>query len=171
MCFQAKEPKLVPQNVIEAVMLRLALVDNITEKDMHLITDSKIRHTLKPLGFRRYYDNIPQIKERITGQKPPQMTPAQEDRVRHRFLAAQAPFERHCPPNRKNFLSYPYTIYKICEIEGWMVFLPCFRLPKGKDKRRAADQVWAKVCQDLDGKDPTMLWPYIDTPPPPPSVR
>lgn len=171
MCFQAKEPKLVPQNVIEAVMLRFALVDNITAKDMHLITDTKIRHTLKPLGFRRYYDNIPQIKERITGQKPPQMTPAQEDRVRHRFLAAQAPFERHCPPNRKNFLSYPYTIYKICEIEGWVIFMPCFRLPKGKDKRRAADHVWAKVCQDLDGKDPTMPWPYIDTPPPPPSVR
>ncbi len=93
MCFQAKEPKLVPQNVIDAVMDRFAMVDNITEKDMHLITDTKIRHTLKPLGFRRYYDNIPQIKERMTGKKPPQMTPAQEDRVRHRFLAAQAPFE------------------------------------------------------------------------------
>ncbi len=168
MCFQAKEPKLVPKSVITLVMERLFIEGYV---EIAQITHMRLRTTLKSLGFRRYYDNIPQIHERITSIKPPQMTPAQEDRVRHRFLAAQAPFERHCPAARKNFLSYPYTIYKICEIEGWTELLPCFRLPKGRDKRRQADCVWYKVCNDLDGKDPTMPWTYKETPPPPPNIR
>lgn len=34
------------------------------------------------------------------------------------FAEIQEPFERNCPPNRKNFLSYGYTLYKFCELLG-----------------------------------------------------
>jgi hypothetical protein len=94
------------------------------------------------------------------------MTSAQEERMRMRFCAIQGPFRKHCPPGRKNFFSYPYVVYKFVDIEGWLEFLPCFRLHKGADKRRFLDKIWRKICEELDGQDPTMPWPYRDTPTP-----
>jgi hypothetical protein len=34
------------------------------------------------------------------------------------FAEIQTPFAKHCPANRKNFLSYGYTLYKFCELLG-----------------------------------------------------
>ena len=41
-------------------------------------------------------------------------------------LTPLQPFERHCPPDRKNFLSYSYVLFKMCEILALDEFLPQF---------------------------------------------
>ncbi len=163
MLFQAKESTVIPQEVLIKTMERLS---ELGYMDRTKITRWKTRDALRDLGLRKYYENEAQITFLITGIRPPQMSSAQEERMRMRFCAIQGPFRKHCPPDRKNFFSYPYVLYKFSDIEGWSEFLICFRLHKGGDKRRYLDKLWKKICEELDGQDPTMPWPYRDTPPP-----
>jgi hypothetical protein len=167
---QAKESQTVPQEVLDKVMAKLA-EERITVPEVRSVSNDKIRKVLKSMRLRKYYDNVPQIRYLVTGIPPPQMTPYQEERCRLRFLVIQQPFNKHRPKDRKNFLSYPFVLYKICEIEGWKQFLPCFRLPKGDDKRKQQDDIWEKICNEVDGQDPTMRWPFYPTPAPSDSYR
>lgn len=48
----------------------------------------------------------------------PKLPAALEARLKQMFAEIQAPFAKHCPPNRKNFLSYGFTLYKMCELLG-----------------------------------------------------
>jgi hypothetical protein len=72
------------------------------------------------------------------------------------FNQVQAPFERHCPADRKNFLSYSYVLYKFCELLSEDEYLPCFPLLKSKEKLYKQDQIWKNICSDLK-------WEYIPT--------
>lgn len=162
--FQAKEGTLIPPSITEDVMMRLFQSGQFT--DPRSITLLDVREALRSIGHRRYYENEAQITYLITGKPPPCFTSYQEGRIRARFFAIQGPFRQHRPPDRKNFFSYHYLMFKFCEIEGWDEFLPLFRLHKGPEKRRFLDKIWKKICEDLDGKDPTMPWCYKDTPMP-----
>lgn len=145
--FQAKESTEVPQPIVDAVMEELY---KKRFRDPKKITQKKVRETMKELKLRKYYDHAPQITARITGILPPRMTPFQAEQVKLMFSAIQGPFNIHCPPERTNFLSYGYCLYKFCELLGYDEFLPCFPLLKGKDKLTAMDRIWKKICEELD---------------------
>lgn len=146
--FQAKESSEVPESIIEAVMEELYV--KTKARDASQITQKKVRETLKDLKLRKYYDHTPQITTRITGVLPPRMTPFQAEQVKLMFSAIQGPFTIHCPPERTNFLSYGYCLFKFCELMGYDEFLPCFTLLKGQDKLVAMDRIWKKICNELD---------------------
>jgi hypothetical protein len=152
--FQAKESTEVPPEVLSQVMDYLYNVKKL--KDVHKIAQKKVREVLKELKLRKYYDHCAQITARITGQLPPRMTPFQAEQVKLMFSAIQGPFNIHCPPERTNFLSYSYCLYKFCQLLGYDEFLPCFPLLKGKDKLAAMDRIWKKICMELD-------WQFIPT--------
>jgi hypothetical protein len=146
--FQAKESSEVPPAVITAVMEELFTKANV--RDPRSITQKLVRETLKTLKLRKFYDHTPQITARITGVLPPRMTPFQAEQVKLMFSCIQGPFNMHCPPERTNFLSYGYCLFKFCELLGYAEFLPCFTLLKGADKLACMDKIWAKICSDLD---------------------
>lgn len=79
----------------------------------------------------------------------PKLTAALEDRLKAMFAEIQEPFKRNCPPQRKNFLSYGYTLYKMCELLGEDELLRYFPLLKSNEKLYAQDQIWKKICRDL----------------------
>jgi hypothetical protein len=164
MLFQAKEMTIVPKEVIQNVIQHLYTKCGC--RQVSDVTRDNTRAALRALGCRKYYENEAQILFLITGIQPPQMSSEQEERCRLRFYAIQGPFRKHCPPDRKNFFSYPYVLYKFCEMDGLYEFLPCFRLHKGREKREFLDSIWKKICNDLHGVDYTMPWIYYDTPPP-----
>jgi DNA-directed RNA polymerase subunit RPC12/RpoP len=145
--FQAKESTEVPAAVVTMVMEEL-YTRKITQT--HDITQKIVREILKFLKLRKYYDHSPQITARITGILPPRMTPFQAEQVKLMFSAIQGPFNIHCPPERTNFLSYGYCLFKFCELLGYTDFLPCFTLLKGKDKLACMDRMWKKICDELD---------------------
>lgn len=153
-CFQAKESSEVPRPILQQVMDELFTRRKI--RKVELITQKLIREVLKDLHLRRYYDNAPQITARITGRLPPRMSPFQCEQVKLMFSAIQGPFNIHCPPERTNFLSYGYCLYKFCELLGYDEFLGCFTLLKGKDKLAAMDRIWKKICEELD-------WQFISS--------
>jgi hypothetical protein len=66
------------------------------------------------------------------------------------FIAVQPAFEKHCPKDRKNFLSYSYCLYKFFELLGYEQFLETFTLLKGRDKLARQDEIFQKICEELD---------------------
>lgn len=154
MCqFQAKESTNVPIEIVESIQLELKK-QKITHKSD--ITHTKVREILKKLGYNKYYEHTPYITTMVNGIKPPTMQQALEDRLRLMFYQIQSPFDKFCPKDRINFLSYSYVLYKFCELLGEDEYLPCFPILKSKEKLYKHDQIWKKITQEL-------RWQYIPT--------
>lgn len=54
----------------------------------------------------------------LNGVPAPRLSHELEEKLKAMFAEIQEPFEKNCPANRKNFLSYGYTLYKFCELLG-----------------------------------------------------
>lgn len=117
-------------------------------------THAEIRLALKRLKLRKIYEHTPQVRAKITGILPPQMSPEFEERCRLMFIAIQVPFEKHRPAHRKNFLSYSFVLAKVLELQGCDDYQEMLSLLKGKDKLDKQLQIWELICNDLD-------WEYI----------
>lgn len=150
---QGKETVIVPREVIQRVCksLRDDGVVNIDE-----ITVVMVNKTLKKLKLKDTYDHVVQIWSRICG-KDNTYSPELEERLKQMFRCVQAPFDRHCPPERKNFLSYGYCFYKFCQLLGQDHLLTHFNLLKGADKLQKQDDIFKKICEDLN-------WQFISSP-------
>ena len=145
---QAKENTEVSANVIDDVMRHLFHTMGIISDDQ--ITQATVRLALKQLGLRKQYDHTMQIFVSITGKQPPRFSAFQEEQLRIMFEAIQGPFHKHCPPDRKNFLSYSYCLYKFCELTGYDHFMQYFMLLKGAEKLRKQDAIFEKICEEMD---------------------
>lgn len=84
----------------------------------------------------RSYEHTNAICNVLNGVPAPKLTTALEEKLKAMFAEIQEPFERNCPPQRKNFLSYGYTLYKMCELLGEDELLRCVaRVPREKTDR------------------------------------
>lgn len=150
--FQAKEVTNIPQEVFD--LLRKEFKKQKASKSD--ITQTRVREFLKKLKLNKYYEHAPYIASTLNGVTPPRMTQALEDKLRIMFHHIQKPFEKHCPGDRKNFLSYSYILYKFCELLSEDDFLVCFPLLKSKEKLYKQDQIWKKITEELK-------WEFIPT--------
>ena len=151
--FQAKESTSVPDDVLNQLRAEFR---KQKIKDLSEITHEKVKALLKKLDKSKYYEHVPYIATILSGITPPTMPQALEDKLRLMFHKIQAPFEKVKPPNRKNFLSYSFTLYKLCELLGEDEYLPCFPLLKSREKLYIQDQIWKKICDELQ-------WQFIAT--------
>tara|TARA_B100001057_G_C22719225_1_gene899019 strand:+ start:1 stop:1119 length:1119 start_codon:yes stop_codon:yes gene_type:complete len=149
--FQAKETTQIPPKVIEDIKLQVKK-ERITIKD---ITNAKAKDILKKLGYNKYYEHIPFIKDKL-GIRPPIMQPQLEDKLCSLFMDIQRPYSKHCPQSRVNFLNYYYVLYKMCQLLGETKYLPYFPMLKDKVKRIEQDEIWKKICNELN-------WEFIPT--------
>jgi hypothetical protein len=144
--FQAKESTEIPQEIFDGILMELKK-ERIT--NMASLKLSKLREILRKLKYNKYYEHIPHILNRLNGQTAPVMSRDNEEKLRHMFKEIQPSFQRHCPSDRSNFLSYSYVLYKFCELLELDEFLPCFPLLKNRDKLYAQDKIWEKICAYL----------------------
>jgi hypothetical protein len=149
--FQAKETTQIPPEVIENIKLQIKKERISLSK----FTNSKAKDILKKLGYNKFYEHIPFIKDKL-GIKPPTMTPNLEELLCNLFMEIQGPYAKFCPDDRVNFLNYYYTIYKLCELIGQKQFLPYFPLLKDREKQIEQDEIWKKICLELN-------WEFIPT--------
>jgi len=149
--FQGKETTQIPQDVIENIKLQIKK----ERIELSQITNTKTKEILKKLGYNKYYEHIPFIKDKL-GIKPPIMSPELEETLCNLFVELQAPYSKFCPDDRVNFLNYYYTAYKLCELLGEEKYLPFFPMLKDKEKRIEQDVIWKKICEELD-------WEFIHT--------
>jgi len=150
---QCKENIVIPQTVMDLILLELKK-DRIT--DPSKITRVVVKAILKKTKLSKYYEHVPLIMSKLKGEPPLRFEPEMEEQLLVMFKEIQAPFEKHKPPGRRNCLSYPYILYKFCELLERDEFLPCFPLLKSREKLYKTDQVWKKICQELD-------WEFIPT--------
>ena len=149
--FQAKETTQIPDEVLENIKnqirkerIELSAFNNKNAKDI-----------LKKLGYNKFYEHIPFIKDKL-GIRPPVMTPVLEDTLCNLFVEIQSPYAKYCPDDRVNFLNYYYTVYKLCELLDQTQFLPYFPMLKDREKRIEQDEIWKKICEELN-------WEFIPT--------
>jgi hypothetical protein len=145
--FQAKENTDIPADVIEAVVAELRK-ERIS--DPKRVKKEKIREILQKLKLSKMYDHVQQIKNRIQQQMTHlTLSKEMEEKLQHMFKEIQPAFIKYCPKGRSNFLSYPYVLYKLCQLLEMDEFLPCFQLLKSREKLYQQDQVWQKICEEL----------------------
>ena len=137
--FQAKETTQIPIEVLDSIKSQIKK-ERITIKDL---TNKKAKDILKKLGYNKYYEHIPFIKDKL-GIKPPIMSSELENKLCSLFMDIQRPYAQHCPDDRVNFLNYYYVLYKICELLGETIFLPFFPMLKDPVKRIEQDEIWKK---------------------------
>lgn len=100
-------------------------------------------------------ENAVQLYSRLSGRAPRRMTAFMKDQMRIMFNTQEEPYHRHCG-DRMNNLSFPYTLYKYCELLGYWEMLESLPLLRGPSNLSKHDSILSKVCQDLD-------WQYIPT--------
>jgi hypothetical protein len=144
---QGKESTDIPDEIFERILTEIKK-EKIT--DLKKITYLKMRDILKRLRINKYYEHINYIINRINGIPTPQFSPELEDKLCNMFRSIQAPFLKHCPKDRKNFLSYSYVLYKFFQILGLNEYLKYFPLLKSREKLYVQDQIWKKICVDLN---------------------
>jgi len=146
---QGKESTDIPNEVFEQI---LSEIKKEKINDTKNITYNKMREILKRLRINKYYEHINYIINRINGIPTPQFSPELEDKLCNMFRDIQAPFLKHCPKERKNFLSYSYVLYKFFQILELHEYLKFFQLLKSREKLYAQDQIWKKICEELNYK-------------------
>jgi hypothetical protein len=146
---QGKESTDIPNDVFEKILNEIK-----KEKimDTKKITYSKMREILKRLRINKYYEHINYIINRINGIPTPQFSAELEEKLCSMFRDIQGPFLKHCPKDRKNFLSYSYVLYKFFQILGLNEYLKFFPLLKSREKLYIQDQIWKKICEELNYK-------------------
>ena len=144
--FQAKESTDIPEEVYNKILLE---IKKERIKNMANLTPAKLREILKKLKLNKYYEHVPHIISRLNGIPAPVMTHRTEEKLRFMFKEIQIPFIKHCPKERKNFLSYSYVLHKFVQLLGLDEFLPCFPLLKSREKLHQQDIIWKKICKDL----------------------
>jgi hypothetical protein len=72
-----------------------------------------------------------------------------EEKLRTMFKQIQPAFLKHCPKDRKNFLSYSYVLYKFFQLLGMDEYLRYFPLLKSREKIFAQEVIWRAICKEL----------------------
>ena len=151
--FQAKESTEIPPGIYDQILLQLKK-ERIS--NFGSLKRTKLREILRHMGETKYYEHIPHIINRLSGQNAPFMSREDEEKLRHMFREIQPAFKKHIPKGRRNFLSYGYILYKFCELLEMDEHLACFPLLKNRDKLYVQDCAWKGICSD-------MQWQFIRT--------
>lgn len=144
--FQAKESTEIPKEVYNSICAELKK-ERIM--DYRTLSREKVREILKKLKYNKYYEHVPHIMNRLNGQNAPVMPREVEEKLRAMFKEIQPAFQKHCPKDRSNFLSYSYVLYKFCELLELDQYLSSFPLLKNRDKLYVQDKIWEKICREL----------------------
>ena len=144
--FQGKETTDIPSKVYEDVLKELNKNIHFDKKKLSI---KEVRQILKKLKYNKYYEHIPNILNSIIGKDVPILTRECEELLRIMFKEIQEPFIKHCPENRKNFLSYSYVLHKFSQLLELDHLLEYFTLLKSREKLQQQDSIWKLICEEL----------------------
>lgn len=152
---QGKSRGNIPPVLVERVReeLRKRRVAEWQVKPVH------VRRILKRIKQAKYYEHVIHITSSIN--KCFQSLDIPEDRVEllcARFMDTERPFNQiktRVNKHRKNFLSYPFVMYKLCELMGWDEYLDDLKLLQ-PDLLIPQDEWWKLICAQLN-------WQFLRT--------
>ncbi len=151
--FQAKENTAIDESTFDLIKAELKKQRVV---DMTKLTNERLREILKKLKLNKLYDHTNYILSRLNGTSAQIIDRDTEEKLRHMFREIQPSFQKHIPKDRRNFLAYPYVLYKFCELLEMDSFLKNLQLLKNRDKLYVQDKTWEKICEDMG-------WQFIPT--------
>lgn len=151
--FQAKQSPEIHEDVYKDIIIELNK-NRIT--NLSNLNKKKMKSILKKLGYNDYYEHIHYIINKLSNLPPPKITRDMEKIFIKMFTKIEGPWEIYKQPNRKNFLSYSYVLYKFCELLELDHLLDCFTLHKDPNKLMENDEIWKKICTHLN-------WEFISS--------
>jgi hypothetical protein len=151
--FQAKQSPEIHEDVYKDIILELNK-NRIT--NLLNLNKKKMKSILKKLGYNDYYEHIHYIINKLSNLPPPRISRDMEKIFIKMFTKIEGPWEIYKQPNRKNFLSYSYVLYKFCELLELDHLLDCFTLHKDLNKLMENDEIWKKICAHLN-------WEFISS--------
>jgi len=151
--FQAKQTPDIPEQVFIDIVRELNK-NRIT--DLSLLNRTNIKTILKKIQYNNYYEHISYIINKLNNLPPPKITRDMEKIFISMFIQIQEPWEKYKNSKRKNFLSYSYTIHKFCQLLKLDHLLDFFPLLKDSEKIMEGDNIWCKICKDLN-------WEFISS--------
>lgn len=143
---QALESTDIPEEIYEKIWEE---IKKERIEDLSKLNYKKIRDYLKKLRLNKYYEHIPHILYKLNGLPAPKLTNEVVEVLRAMFREIQGPFNEICPPDRKNFLSYSYTLHKFVELLGLDEYKLLFPLLKSREKLHQQDIMWKKICEKV----------------------
>ena len=151
--FQAKQSPEIPEEIYKDIIIEL---NKNRISDLSELNKKKMKLILKKLGYNSYYEHIHYIINKLSNLPPPKITRDMEKIFIKMFTKIEVPWELYKQPNRKNFLSYSYVLYKFCELLELDHLLDCFTLHKDPNKLMENDEIWRKICIYLN-------WEFINS--------
>lgn len=146
--FQAKESTHIPKEVFDTIHKELKKQrKTVKDLDYDLVKEFLKKH--KDKRYDQYYDHIFHIINRMNGDKPLTMTPEMENNLRYLFLQIQEPFDKYCPTDRKNFLSYTFVFFRFCQLLGYTEYLKYFPLLKSKNKLYQQEKIFQQIMEEI----------------------
>ena len=153
---QAQESTRIPQCVYDVILVEFdkEKKSNLAELDIKLV--KKYLKKYISYGYNKYYENAHQIVYKLNGLTPLSIPKSIEEQLCNMFIMIEAPFEKVKSSDRSNIITYPYILYKFCQIREYTDYMKYFNLLKSEDKLNEQDKIWKKICKELD-------WTYYPT--------
>jgi predicted Zn-ribbon and HTH transcriptional regulator len=150
--FQALESTTIPITVYDKIK------KEINKQKIHLdnLDSDNMRLLLKKINENKYYEHINHIINKLNKIPPPKFSKSIEEKLKLMFKKSQDPFNKVCPVDRKNFLSYSYIIRKFLELLNETKYINSFPLLKSREKLYEQDIIWKKMCNILH-------WPFYQS--------
>ncbi len=142
---QSNENTLLPASLLE----RLEREFRKHRYDPKTITYPIVKELLSKIKESGFYEHTPLIVQYFTGEQIFSIEPQVEQQLMYLFGLIQGPFERCKPPERQNFLSYPYVLAKFFLLLGMEGHAKYFELLKSREKLKLQDTIWKGICADL----------------------
>jgi len=124
------------------------------------ITPQVMKTILRSLKLNQFYEHIPFLTSVFNPQyKCIDIPMHREIKLQHMFNVIEEPYEviqKTLYTHRKNFLSYPYVTYKLCQLLDYDEYLPYLHLLKSEKLLVFQDTVWYEICKLLK-------WQFIKT--------
>ena len=143
---QGREYTNIPDSIYDSIMLELKR-QKIT--NLATLERKKLKEVLKKLGLNRYFEHLNYIHTLITGKPGIRIPPNLEAQFKRMFAQIQVPFLKHAPPNRKNCISYAYSLSRMADLLGYDEIQEYLPRLKSKAKREEQNRLWKLICQDL----------------------
>lgn len=154
---QANEAAEIPDDLIETLKLEL-YKRNI--KDTQKLTNYKLKKILKEIDQSKYYEHIPLLICKLCNFKAFTIPEEVSSELKNMFLLCEQAFEL-LKGKRKNFLSYPYILYKLCELLDLNDYLENFLLLKSREKLMKSDVLWKKIVENIREYTGDQKWKFI----------
>lgn len=149
---QAKESTKIPRIVYDIILVEFSKENrtNLAE-----LTISMVREYLsKYIEFKlnKYYENTHLIVFKLNGLPPLNIPKEVEDQFCNMFIMIEDTFRKICPEGRSNLITYLYILYKLSQMCDYTEYLKHFDLLKSNEKLQEQDEIWKKICAELNWK-------------------